>query len=72
MTFASEAKYALAAGVVTDSILDLASDSLGNFKGAGPTEAECSRAIVDAIRRVDAWRRVATRTATEDDFEGDS
>ena len=70
--FDAHARDALAAGVVTEGMLDLAADRLGVHKGAGPTEAESRQAILDTIRRVDAWKRAAIRDATDDDFREDS
>jgi transcriptional regulator with XRE-family HTH domain len=57
------------AGGVSDATLDRAADSLGEHKGSGPTPDESRQAIVDAIRRVDGWRRVQLREATEEDFD---
>ncbi len=70
--FNIHARDALAAGVVTEAMLDIATDRLGVHKGDGPTEAECRQAILDTIRRVDAWKRMATRDATEEDFGEDA
>ena len=70
--FDAHARDALAAGVVTEGMLDLAADRLGVHKGVGPTEAESRQAILDTIRRVDAWKRAAIRDATDDDFREDT
>lgn len=66
--FGEHARDALAAGV-PEATLDRAADSLGEHKGDGPTSDEARQAIVDTIRRLDPWRRIQTRDATDKDFE---
>jgi transcriptional regulator with XRE-family HTH domain len=66
--FGEHARDALAGGV-PEATLDRAADSLGEHKGDGPTSDEARQAIVDAIRRVDPWRRMHMRDATTEDFE---